>query len=404
VPVLIGVSFLVWQSSARLGETLAETRRANEALRESSARSSAGGRAHRRVGPQNAALERSQQELADARDEALAASRTKSAFLANMSHELRTPLNAIIGYSEMLREEAEDGGHADLVPDLNKVVAAGQHLLGLINDVLDLSKIEAGRMEVHAERFDLRETVEGIASTIAPLIEKNRNRLVIDLPDAIGTMHSDTTKLRQILFNLLSNASKFTSEGEVRLAVSRRERDGEPWLEFRVADTGIGMTAEQLARIFEPFTQADTTTTRDLAARASAHHHAQLLRDARRRDPRDEPAGTGLGVRGAAPAELRGRRAGAPRRRRQRGDGADGARDRRRRALAELMAPSSPARASGRHGVEWRGGSPAGAGDPPAARHPRRVDAGHGRLERAGRTQGRPRAGGDPGRGGLDHG
>ena len=265
VPVLIGLySFLVWQSSARLGETLAATRAANEALRESER--SLERKVEMRtaeLAQKNTALERSQQELADARDEALGASRTKSAFLANMSHELRTPLNAIIGYSEMLREEAEDGGHEALVPDLNKVVAAGRHLLGLINDVLDLSKIEAGRMEVHAERFDLREAVEGIASTIAPLIEKNRNRLVLDLPDAIGTMHSDTTKLRQILFNLLSNASKFTSGGEVRLAVSRGERNGEPWLEFRVADTGIGMTAEQLARIFEPFTQADTTTTRE---------------------------------------------------------------------------------------------------------------------------------------------
>jgi signal transduction histidine kinase/DNA-binding response OmpR family regulator len=265
VPVLIGVySILVWQSSARLGDTLAETRRANEALRESER--SLERKVEERTAElahKNAALERSQHELADARDEALAASRTKSAFLANMSHELRTPLNAIIGYSEMLREEAEDHGHEALVPDLNKVVAAGHHLLRLINDVLDLSKIEAGRMEVHAERFDLREAVEGIASTIAPLVEKNRNRLVIELPDAIGTMHSDTTKLRQILFNLLSNASKFTSEGEVRLAVSRRERDDEPWLEFRVADTGIGMTAEQIARIFEPFTQADTTTTRE---------------------------------------------------------------------------------------------------------------------------------------------
>jgi signal transduction histidine kinase/DNA-binding response OmpR family regulator len=251
VPVLVGVySFATWQSSARLRDTLSETRAANTALRESE-RS-----LERKVEARTA-------ELADARDEALAASRTKSTFLANMSHELRTPLNAIIGYSEMLCEEAEEGGHEALVPDLNKVIAAGRHLLGLINDVLDLSKIEAGRMEVLAERFDLVEALEAIATTVQPLIEKNNNRLVLELASDLGTMCSDVTKLRQVLFNLLSNASKFTREGTLRLAARRIERDGASVIELRVADTGIGMTPEQLARIFEAFTQAEASTTRE---------------------------------------------------------------------------------------------------------------------------------------------
>ena len=265
LPVLVGLyAFIVWHSSARLVETLSETRRANEALRQSERT------LERKVqertaelAEKNVALEQSQRELEEARDAALAASRTKSAFLANMSHELRTPLNAIIGYGEMLRDDAEDGGHAQLVPDLNKVVSAGRHLLDLINGVLDLSKIEAGRMDVFAERIELGQELAGIASTIRPLIEKNRNRLVLDLPEGIGSMRSDVTKLRQILFNLLSNASKFTRDGTVRLAAACTTCDGAPWIEFRVADTGIGMAPEQLARVFEPFTQADASTTRE---------------------------------------------------------------------------------------------------------------------------------------------
>ena len=265
VPVLIGLySFLVWQSSARLGETLAETQQANAALRDSER--SLERKVHERTAQleeKNTALEHSQRELAEARDEAVAASRTKSAFLANMSHELRTPLNAIIGYSEMLREEAEDAGHEALVPDLNKMAGAGRHLLGLINNVLDLSKIEAGRMELFAERFDVAEVLEGIASTVRPLVDKNANRLVVDLATDLGTMCSDVTKVRQILFNLISNASKFTHQGELRLAAQPIERDGARWLEFSVSDSGIGMTPEQLDRVFEAFTQADASTTRE---------------------------------------------------------------------------------------------------------------------------------------------
>jgi signal transduction histidine kinase/CheY-like chemotaxis protein len=264
VTVLVGLyAFLVWQSSSRLTETLQNMRQANEALRESERTLERKVRARTaELEEKNQALELSRRELAEARDEALTASRTKSAFLANMSHELRTPLNAIIGYSEMLQEEAEDAGREELVPDLKKILAAGRHLLGLINDVLDLSKVEAGRMEVFAERFDVAQVVQEIVTTIQPFTEKNQNRLEVTVPEGTGEMHSDLTKLRQILFNLLSNASKFTHQGTVRLAARRREREGAPWLELRVADSGIGMAPAQLARIFEPFTQADASTTR----------------------------------------------------------------------------------------------------------------------------------------------
>ena len=201
-------------------------------------------------------------ELQKAKESAEAASRSKSTFLANMSHELRTPLNAIIGYAEMLQEEAEDAGLASYVADLKKVHGAGKHLLGLINDILDLSKIEAGKMDLYLERFDVREVVDGVVATIAPIVEKNANTLKVECPEGIGTMHGDLTKVRQALFNLLSNASKFTEGGTITLAVERHAVEGADWLDFRVSDTGIGMTEEQLKRLFQPFTQADASTTR----------------------------------------------------------------------------------------------------------------------------------------------
>ncbi len=156
-------------------------------------------------------------ELRKSRDMAEQANRAKSAFLANMSHELRTPMNAIIGYSEMLQEEAADNGQQEFIPDLEKINAAGKHLLSLINDILDLSKIEAGRMDLYLERFDLSGMLADVVSTVSPLIEKNGNTLEIDLADNLGTMRADLTKLRQALFNLLSNAAKFTSNGTVSL-------------------------------------------------------------------------------------------------------------------------------------------------------------------------------------------
>ena len=201
-------------------------------------------------------------ELQKAKESAEAASRSKSTFLANMSHELRTPLNAIIGYAEMLQEEAEDAGLDTYVADLKKVHGAGKHLLGLINDILDLSKIEAGKMDLFLETFDVREMIDGVVSTIAPLVEKNGNTLAVECPEGIGTMHGDLTKVRQALFNLLSNASKFTENGTITLAVARETVDGADWLDFRVTDSGIGMTEEQVARLFQPFTQADASTTR----------------------------------------------------------------------------------------------------------------------------------------------
>jgi CheY-like chemotaxis protein len=180
-----------------------------------------------------------------------------------MSHELRTPMNAIIGYSEMLAEDAAERGLDPFVRDLNRINTAGKQLLTLINDILDLSKIEAGRMDLYLETFDIGEMLADISTTIQPLIDKNANRLVVDLPSDIGSMHADLTKVRQVLFNLLGNASKFTQSGVIGLSVGRAARDaGGEWIEFQVRDSGIGLTPEQAARVFDSFTQADASTTR----------------------------------------------------------------------------------------------------------------------------------------------
>jgi len=185
------------------------------------------------------------------------ASQHKSQFLANMSHELRTPLNAIIGYSEMLQEEAEETDADAFLPDLQRINAAGKHLLGLINDILDLSKIEAGRMDLFIETFDLRGLVDEVEAVARPLVDKNGNTLVVACPEDVGTMHADQTKVRQALFNLLSNAAKFTDHGTISLTVQRESDD---WTTFAVSDTGIGMTEEQLGRLFEAFSQAEAST------------------------------------------------------------------------------------------------------------------------------------------------
>jgi signal transduction histidine kinase len=218
----------------------------------------------------NEELMRSQAELAEARDEALAASRAKSIFLANMSHELRTPLNAIIGYSEMLEEEATDLGNPQLIEDLTKIRIAGRHLLDLINDILDLSKIEAGKMDLYLETFDIGDMIGHVVTTAQPLVDKNGNSLVLECDAALGTMTADLTKVRQVLFNLLSNAAKFTDHGTITLAVDRTpsapdmavECEPAQWIRFRVTDTGIGITREQMRGIFEAFTQGDASTTR----------------------------------------------------------------------------------------------------------------------------------------------
>jgi PAS domain S-box-containing protein len=204
---------------------------------------------------------RDMRELDKAREAAEIANRAKSQFLANMSHELRTPLNAIILYTELLRDEATDRGLEDFLPDLKKIHGAAKHLLALINDVLDLSKIESGKLELVLETFDVPTMIRDVVTTIEPLAQKNANRLRVRCPDDVGTMLADLTKVRQSLFNLLSNACKFTESGTVRLDVTREEREVS-WLTFRVADTGIGMTPEHVAKLFQPFSQVDPSATR----------------------------------------------------------------------------------------------------------------------------------------------
>jgi signal transduction histidine kinase len=190
------------------------------------------------------------------------ATRAKSDFLASMSHELRTPLNAIILYSELLEEEAEERGHQSSIADLERIRSAGKHLLDLINGILDLSKIEAGKMTLAVEDFEVRTLVAELIDTVSPLVNKNGNTLAVTCDDGVGTMSTDAMKTRQILLNLLSNASKFTRAGSITLAACRRTVEGTAFVEFTVTDTGVGMTAAQVARVFDPFTQADVTTTR----------------------------------------------------------------------------------------------------------------------------------------------
>src|SRR5689334_8033653 len=201
-------------------------------------------------------------ELRVAKEAAEQASRTKSAFLANMSHELRTPLNAVIGYSEMLEEEVQDSGKISNVRDLQKIQAAGKHLLALINDVLDLSKIEAGKMQLHVEMFEIQDMIEEIVTTLTPAIAKTENAFQLRMPKEIGTMRGDVTKVRQILLNLLSNACKFTDHGRISLDVDRLRTAGQDWIRFRVGDTGIGISTEQQENLFQEFTQADISISR----------------------------------------------------------------------------------------------------------------------------------------------
>jgi PAS domain S-box-containing protein len=209
------------------------------------------------------ARKRAEAAIQEARRVAEQANRTKSDFLANMSHELRTPLNAIIGYSEILIEDATDRGDEPSVGDLQKIKGAGKHLLGIINDILDLSKIEAGRMDVYLEQVFLPKLIEEVHTIVEPLMSKNGNRLIADCPADVGSLRTDLTKLKQSLINLLSNAAKFTKQGDVRLSLTRiTDEDRPARIRFAVSDSGIGMTEEHIGRLFQAFTQADSSTTR----------------------------------------------------------------------------------------------------------------------------------------------
>jgi signal transduction histidine kinase len=219
---------------------------------------------------QRRALDETIQALASARDAATvaqqraqAANKAKSMFLANMSHELRTPLNAIIGYSEMLQEDVATMTRDEIASDLRKVTGAGKHLLTLINDVLDFSKIEAGKMDLLLEEIDVAALVRDVEWTVKPLIAKQGNQFVVRVDASAGSIHADGGKVRQVLFNLLSNAGKFTTNGTVTLDATRIERHGEAWLALRVEDTGIGLTREQFGRLFQAFAQADATTHKE---------------------------------------------------------------------------------------------------------------------------------------------
>ncbi len=240
------------------------TRRANQAKRELRVRNHLIEQQSLELEQARTTAENERHAAEEAREQAESANQSKSAFLANMSHELRTPLNAVIGYSEMLHEDLSDLNVAPMVlGDLDKIKGAAKHLLRLINDVLDLSKIEADKVELHFEEVVLAELVDQVASTSQPLMTANRNRLRVNLPDDPVAIHADITRLRQVLFNLVSNAAKFTADGTITLDV-KLETDAQEAqrIVFDVSDTGIGITDQQMAKLFQPFVQADSATTR----------------------------------------------------------------------------------------------------------------------------------------------
>ena len=237
--------YLYFHRTTELSEQTRKTSEVNEKLSE----------LNLKLSEVNTKLSERSRELAEA-------SLAKSQFLAHISHELRTPLNAIIGYSEMIQEEVEEKGLDDFIPDLKKIREAGKHLLGVINDILDLSKIESGDISLYLEQFKISTMIEDLRTTAAPVIEKNNNKLEIRFAENVGTMRADIRRLRQVLLNLLSNASKFTENGTIIIEASRENADQSDWIVFRVLDTGIGMTEEQKLKVFQAFSQADTSATR----------------------------------------------------------------------------------------------------------------------------------------------
>ena len=221
------------------------------------------GELEQRVRERTAELVQANQALETARDLALAANRAKDAFLAVMSHELRTPLTAIIGYCDYWLSEAEEHDPTEMLEDLRKMQVSGRHLLTLINDILDLAKIQAGKMALEISDFDLPPLLDEIEEWVEPLVRKNANALTVETSVDIGAMRADRTRVRQVLLNLLSNASKFTANGAIRLQARRQhEVDGRDAIVFRVSDTGVGMKPEDVKRLFEPFVQVDSSNTR----------------------------------------------------------------------------------------------------------------------------------------------
>ncbi len=338
-------------------------------------------------------LKQHEAELAAARDAADEANRTKSSFLANMSHELRTPLNAIIGYSEILQEDAADKDDKEPIDDLQKIESAGRHLLGLINNILDLSKIEAGKMDVFIEAVDIQALVKEVLSIVKPLADKSENVIEVICPADIGSFRSDQTKVKQCLLNLLSNANKFTSKGTLTLTVAR---EGNSRVCFRVSDTGVGMTKEQLGRLFQAFSQADASTTKRFGGTglglAITKHFCTMLGG---EVTVESTPGTGstftirLPDQEAAPAAAQAPAPAASGGRRAR-DRAGGG---RRCDGAQPACQDAGEGGLSRHiGRQRRRGAGARARAQAAGDHARRVDAADGRLGSAQGAQGRRRA------------